>query len=163
MNRNILAIVLFSMAVLASCSSQNQNNVREANIEIVDKFFETVLTEPEKTKDLIHEDFKFEFMGISSLSGVIYNKDEYFDVWLGEVIPQVLPTGIELTVVGKIADEEGVVFQVEGEAEGINGEYNNRYAMVFKIKDNKIISFEEYTSDLLVETRLYKKEIVDQK
>ena len=163
MNRNILAIVLFSMAVLASCSSQNQNNVREANIEIVDKFFATVLTEPEKTKNLIHEDFKFEFMGISSLSGVIYNKDEYFDVWLGEVIPQVLPTGIELTIVGKIADEEGVVFQVEGEAEGINGEYNNRYAMVFKIKDNKIISFEEYTSDLLVETRLYKKEIVDQK
>ena len=163
MNRNILGIVLFSMTVLASCSSQNQNNVREANIEIVDKFFATVLTEPEKTKDLIHEDFKFEFMGISSLSGVIYNKDEYFDVWLGEVIPQVLPTGIELTVVGKIADEEGVVFQVEGEAEGINGEYNNRYAMVFKIKDNKIISFEEYTSDLLVETRLYKKEIVDQK
>ena len=101
MNRNILAIVLFSMAVLASCSSQNQNNVREANIEIVDKFFATVLTEPEKTKDLIHEDFKFEFMGISSLSGVIYNKDEYFDVWLGEVIPQVLPTGIELTIVDK--------------------------------------------------------------
>ena len=99
----------------------------------------------------------------SSLSGVIYNKEEYFDVWLGEVIPQVLPTGIELTIVGKIADEEGVVFQVEGEAEGINGEYNNRYAMVFKIKDNKIISFEEYTSDLLVETRLYKKEVVDQK
>ena len=139
------------------------NKQSEANIEIVDKFFATVLTEPEKTKDLIHEDFKFEFMGISSLSGVIYNKEEYFDVWLGEVIPQVLPTGIELTIVGKIADEEGVVFQVEGEAEGINGEYNNRYAMVFKIKDNKIISFEEYTSDLLVETRLYKKEVVDQK
>ena len=163
MNRNILAIVLFSMAVLASCSSQNQNKESEANIELVDKFFATVLTAPEKPKDLLHEDFKFEFMGISSLSGVIYNKDEYFDVWLGEVIPQVLPTGIELTIVGKIADEEGVVFQVEGEAEGINGEYNNRYAMVFKIKDNKIISFEEYTSDLLVETRLYKKEIVDQK
>tara|TARA_B100000700_G_scaffold133621_1_gene149274 strand:- start:471 stop:962 length:492 start_codon:yes stop_codon:yes gene_type:complete len=163
MNRNILSITFICLVFLASCSSQNQNKQSEANIEIVDKFFATVLTEPEKTKDLIHEDFKFEFMGISSLSGVIYNKEEYFDVWLGEVIPQVLPTGIELTIVGKIADEEGVVFQVEGEAEGINGEYNNRYAMVFKIKDNKIISFEEYTSDLLVETRLYKKEVVDQK
>ena len=121
--------------VLASCSSQPKQT-SEANIEIVDKFFATVLTEPEN-KDLIHEDFKFEFMGIF-LSGVIYNKEEYFDVWLGEVIPQVLPTGIELTIVGKIADEwEGVVFQVEGEAEGINGEYNNRVPWFSRLKITK--------------------------
>ena len=54
-----------------------------------------------------------------------------------------------------------VVFTIEGKAEGINGEYNNNYAMVMRLKDKKIIFFQEYMSDLLAETRLHKKKIVD--
>ena len=41
-----------------------------------------------------------------------------------------------------------------------NGEYNNRYAMVMKLKIIKL-SFSEYQSDLLAETALFKKEVVD--
>ena len=54
-----------------------------------------------------------------------------------------------------------VVFTIVGEADGINGEYNNNYAMVMRLKDKKIIFFQEYMSDLLAETRLHKKKIVD--
>ena len=48
----------------------------------------------------------------------------------------------------------GVALIVEGNADGINGRYNNNYVFIFKFKDEKILSLREYTSDLMVETRL---------
>ena len=50
--------------------------------------------------------------------------------------------------------------RVSGKAQGINGTYNNNYAMVYKFADGKIISLNEYHSDLLAETRLYKKQVI---
>jgi hypothetical protein len=90
-----------------------------------------------------------------------YNKETYESTWLNEVIPAVLPDGITLNITNRIAGGDMVVFTIEGEAEGINGEYNNNYAMVMRLKDKKIIFFQEYMSDLLAETRLHKKKIVD--
>jgi ketosteroid isomerase-like protein len=49
---------------------------------------------------------------------------------------------------------------VEGDADGINGTYANKYVFVFKFSEGEIISLREYTSDLLVATRLYKQKIV---
>ena len=80
---------------------------------------------------------------------------------MNEVIPAVLPNGITLNITNRIAGGDMVVFTIEGEAEGVNGEYNNNYAMVMRLKDKKIIFFQEYMSDLLAETRLHKKKIVD--
>ena len=61
-----------------------------------------------------------------------------------------------------IADDEGVAKSkiMEGDAEGINGEYDNKYVFVYKFKDGKIFSIHEYNSDLLVATRLYKNKLV---
>ena len=109
---------------------------------------------------LIHEDFEFEFMGICEICKK-YNKETYESIWLNEVIPAVLPNGITLNITNRIAGGDMVVFTIEGEAEGVNGEYNNNYAMVMRLKDKKIIFFQEYMSDLLAETRLHKKKIVD--
>ena len=50
-----------------------------------------------------------------------------------------------------------MVYIVKGKAQGINGTYNNNYAMVFKMLDGQILDFQEYHSDLLAETRLHKK------
>jgi ketosteroid isomerase-like protein len=46
---------------------------------------------------------------------------------------------------------------------GINGRYANKYVFVFKFSGGQIVSLREYTSDLLVETRLYKQKIVADK
>jgi ketosteroid isomerase-like protein len=59
-----------------------------------------------------------------------------------------------------IADENGVAVIMEGDAEGVNGEYDNKYVFVYKFEDGKIISINEYNSDLLVATRLYKNKLV---
>ena len=66
-------------------------------------------------------------------------------------------------VVDAIGDDDGVALMVEGDADGINGRYANKYVFVFKFSDGQIVSLREYTSDLLVETRLYKQKIVADK
>jgi Ketosteroid isomerase-related protein len=110
--------------------------------------------------DLLHDDFEFEFMGICEICQK-YNKETYESVWLGKVIPEVLPNGIDINIYQRIADGDMVVYMVKGKATAINGEYNNNYAMVMRLKDEKIIFFQEYMSDLLAETRLHMKKIVD--
>ena len=136
------------------------HKLEEQNLKVVDTFFANVLTNPEVAMELIHEDFEFEFMGICEICKR-YNKETYESVWLKQVIPAVLPNGIKLNITNKIAGGDMVVLIIEGEAEGINGEYNNNYAMVMQLENKKIISFQEYMSDLLAETRLHKKKIVD--
>ena len=136
------------------------HKLEEQNLKVVDTFFANVLTNPELAMELIHEDFEFEFMGICEICKK-YNKETYESVWLKQVIPGVLPNGVTLNTTNKIAGGDMVVLIMEGEAEGINGEYNNNYAMVMQLKDKKIISFQEYMSDLLAETRLHKKKIVN--
>ena len=58
-----------------------------------------------------------------------------------------------------ISDNDGVALIQVGDAEGINGEYDNKYVWIFKMKDGLIHSVREYNSDLLVATRLFKNEL----
>ncbi|MFT7091579.1 MAG: ketosteroid isomerase-like protein [Candidatus Azotimanducaceae bacterium] len=59
-----------------------------------------------------------------------------------------------------MADDHGVALIRTGDAEGINGEYDNAYVFIFKMEDGKIHSIEEYNSDLLTATRLYSNKLV---
>ena len=153
----IFFLILF---MVPSSVMAGGHKLEEQNLKVVDTFFANVLTNPELAMELIHEDFEFEFMGICEICKK-YNKETYESVWLKQVIPGVLPNGVTLNTTNKIAGGDMVVLIMEGEAEGINGEYNNNYAMVMQLKDKKIISFQEYMSDLLAETRLHKKKIVN--
>ena len=156
--KKTFSIILFSF-LLFSCQESIKKDVVD-NVAVIDKFFELVFSNPEGAKDLLHEDFTFKFMGICEICKS-HNRDTFISDWLQKEIPAVLPNGIKLNPVRKINGGDNVVFLVEGEAEAINGQYNNNYAMVFQFKDGKIFDFKEYHSDLLAETRLHKKKIVD--
>ena len=151
-----LVLIISTFGVAAGGHDSSEAN----NIKVVDTFWENILTNPKVSMDLLHEDFQFEFMGICEICQQ-YNKETYESVWLGKVIPEGLPNGIIINITNRIADKDWVIYTVEGEATAINGEYNNNYVMVMKMKDGKIISFQEYMSDLLAETRLHMKKIVD--
>ena len=132
------------------------------NVAIATRFMENLLTDRNTADSLLHDDFDFLFMGISPhLSKVPYNKETYWSVWMDEVIAPLVPDGFKkIEVRGSIGDEQGVALMVEGDADGINGRYNNDYVFVFKFKAGKIISLREYTSDLMVETRLFRQKLV---
>ena len=125
------------------------------------KFLDLALSDnPKSAQVLTHPDFTFTFMGVTEISNIPYDRDAYFDDWIPNVVGGLLPNGIKLTTTDMIADTRGVAVIMEGDAEGINGEYDNEYVFVYKFKDDKIISIHEYNSDLLVATRLYKNKLV---
>ena len=66
----------------------------------------------------------------------------------------------KLDVVDVIGDERGVALMIEGDADGIYGLYDNKYVFIFKFSEGQIVSLREYTSDLLVATRLYNQKVV---
>ena len=147
----IAAIIVFT-----ACSNQVEDNKKMAG-----DFLDLALSpNPLEAQELTHPDFEFVFMGNTEISNIPYDRDAYFDYWLPEVVGKLLPTGITLTTTDMIADDKGVAVIMEGDAEGINGEYDNKYVFVYKFKDGKIFSIHEYNSDLLVATRLYKNKLV---
>ena len=153
--KKIIYLIVF-MIFLAACSS----NV-DANKKMAGDFLDLALSaNPLDAQELTHPNFKFVFMGNTEISNIPYDRNTYFDYWLPEVVGKLLPTGITLTTIDMIADDNGVAVIMEGDAEGINGEYDNKYVFVYKFKDGKIFSIHEYNSDLLVATRLYKNKLV---
>ena len=153
--KKIIYLMVF-MIFLAACSS----NV-DANKIMAGDFLDLALSaNPLDAQELTHPNFKFVFMGNTEISNISYDRNTYFDYWLPEVVGKLLPTGITLTINDMIADDNGVAVIMEGDAEGINGEYDNKYVFVYKFKDGKIFSIHEYNSDLLVATRLYKNKLV---
>ena len=148
---------LCALAILFTACSSNV----DANKKMAGDFLDLALSaNPLDAQELTHPDFKFVFMGNTEISNIPYDRNTYFDYWLPEVVGKLLPTGITLKTNDMIADDNGVAVIMEGDAEGINGEYDNKYVFVYKFKDGKIFSIHEYNSDLLVATRLYKNKLV---
>ena len=147
---------LVLVILITACSSSV-----DANKKMAGEFLDLALsTKPLDAQELTHPDFKFVFMGNTEISNIPYDRDAYFDYWLPEVVGKLIPTGITLTTTDMIADEDSVAVIMEGDAEGINGEYDNKYVFVYRFKEGKILSIHEYNSDLLVATRLYKNKLV---
>ena len=156
--KNILLILLTTL-IIATCENQSQKSEKELkseiNLKMAQSFFDNLFTNPEAAKSLLHNDFTFSWMGIIEQGGVLWNRDNLFDEYFKNIIPEILPNGIILNTVDTIYDENGVAIIQEGDAEGKNGEYDNKYVWIFKMKDVLIYSLREYNSDILVATQLY--------
>ena len=151
-------ILLISLLILlTSCSINDKSMDNSANAQ---SFLDNIITNPEKAKSLLHNDFTFAWMGIIEEGGKIWNKENLFDEYFANIIPAILPNGIILKTVDSISDENGVAIIQIGDAEGKNGEYDNNYVWIFKFKDGLIHSLREYNSDLLVAERLYDYKLI---
>ena len=157
MNLKSLALTFLTI-FLINCSVTDKT---EQNKKMAGDFLDLALSEnPKSAQPLTHPDFTFTFMGETEISNIAFDREAYFDDWIPNVVGALLPSGITLTTTDMIGDENGVAVIMEGDAEGINGEYDNKYVFVYKFKDGKILSINEYNSDLLVATRLYKNKLV---
>ncbi len=151
-------VLLISLLILlTSCSINDKSMDNSANAQ---SFLDNIITNPEKAKSLLHDDFTFAWMGIIEEGGKIWNKENLFDEYFANIIPAILPNGIILKTVDSISDENGVAIIQIGDAEGKNGEYDNNYVWIFKFKDGLIHSLREYNSDLLVAERLYDYKLI---
>ena len=154
------SFVLLISTLIISCSVTKENSIKKKNLEMAQSFLDNIITDPQKAKSLLHEDFTFAWMGIIEQGGKIWDRENLFDVYFKDIIPEILPNGIILKTVDAISDENGVAIIQEGDAVGKNGEYDNKYVWVFKMKDGLIHSIREYNSDILVATQLYDYKLV---
>jgi ketosteroid isomerase-like protein len=154
MKKNLLISLL---ALLTSCAINDKSMDNSANAQ---SFLDNIITNPEKAKSLLHDDFTFAWMGVIEQGGKIWNKENLFDEYFSNIIPAILPNGIILKTVDSISDENGVAIIQVGDAEGKNGEYDNNYVWIFKFKDGLIHSLREYNSDILVAERLYDYKLI---
>ncbi|MDB3874675.1 hypothetical protein N9310_04060, partial [Flavobacteriaceae bacterium] len=123
-------ILLISLLILlTSCSINDKSMDNSANAQ---SFLDNIITNPEKAKSLLHDDFTFAWMGVIEQGGKIWNKENLFDEYFANIIPAILPNGIILKTVDSISDENGVAIIQIGDAEGKNGEYDNNYVWIFK-------------------------------
>ena len=152
--------IIFISIILFSCNNSNQKSLSDYNREMAQLFLDNIISNPEKAKDLLHEDFTFVWMGIIEQGGKIWNRENLFSEYFKNIIPEILPNGIVLKTVDTISDDNGVAIIQEGDAVGKNGKYDNKYVWVFKMKDGLIHSIREYNSDILVATQLYDYKLV---
>lgn len=159
--RAFLIAVMALFATQVAVAGHHEKSMSAQNIENAATFMAAVFPEPDKAKSLLHDDFEFIFMGRTRISNISYDRETYFTVWLKQIVANLVPDGFrKLEVIDAIGDENGVALMMEGEADGINGLYDNKYVFIFKFKDGKIATLHEYNSDLLVATRLYKQKLV---
>ena len=151
-------LIISFLIILTSCSinSESMDNLSNAQ-----SFLDNIITNPEKAKSLLHDDFSFAWMGIIEQGGKLWNKENLFNEYFATIIPEILPNGIILKTVDSISDENGVAIIQVGDAEGKNGEYDNNYVWVFKFKDGLIHSLREYNSDILVAEKLYDYKLIE--
>ncbi|MBT3646038.1 MAG: hypothetical protein HOA78_00280 [Cryomorphaceae bacterium] len=154
MKKNLLISLL---VLLTSCAINDKSMDNSANAQ---SFLDNIISNPEKAKSLLHDDFTFAWMGVIEQGGKIWNKENLFDEYFSNIIPAILPNGIILKTVDSISDENGVAIIQVGDAEGKNGEYDNNYVWIFKFKDGLIHSLREYNSDILVAERLYDYKLI---
>ena len=154
MKQNLLISLL---VLLTSCAINDKSMDNSANAK---SFLDNIISNPEKAKSLLHDDFTFAWMGVIEQGGEIWDKENLFDEYFSNIIPAILPNGIILKTVDSISDENGVAIIQVGDAEGKNGEYDNNYVWIFKFKDGLIHSLREYNSDILVAERLYDYKLI---
>lgn len=154
-----LLILLISIFIF-SCSSEKEISSANKNLEMAQSFLDNIITNPEEAQHLLHQDFTFAWMGIIEQGGKIWNRENLFNEYFKNIIPAILPNGIILKTVDAISDDHGVAIIQEGDAVGKNGEYDNKYVWIFKMKEGKIYSLREYNSDILVATQLYDYKLV---
>lgn len=159
---------LICVLFLTACSSDLEveftadfQSDRKNNIDMAQNWMDNLFihSDLEAAKSSMHSDFTFVYMGIIEPGGVAHGKRGFIEDYL-PIVGELLPTGIILTTVDVIADKDGVALIMLGDAEGINGEYDNKYVFTFKMQDGLIHSVKEYNSDLLVGTRLYKNKLI---
>lgn len=69
---------------------------------------------------------------------------------------QIMPSGMEPTILSVTAEGERVVVEFEGNGTLINGEsYCNQYCMVFSLRDGKIRQVNEYFCTILADEKLW--------
>lgn len=150
-------LMLLSQIALAD---HHKNAIVTQQIAVAKTFF-ALDTPPARADVLLQNNFEFVFMGREPISNVIYAKETFPSVLMNQVFSRRVPQGFKkIEFTHAFGDADNVALMAEGDAEGINGRYNNNYALILRFKDGKIHRLDEYASVPLLETAPYKQQLM---
>ena len=101
-------------SLIFSCTGTKEESLSEKNLEMAQSFLDNIINNPEQAQSLLHKDFTFAWMGIIEQGGKIWNRENLFDEYFKNIIPEMLPNGIVLKTVDGISDDNGVAIIQEG-------------------------------------------------
>jgi uncharacterized protein len=131
------------------------SDAADRNEQIVRRFFETLSSgDLEKLRLLLHEQATWAVMatGIPG-AGEKKGRTEIIDVFLGPVRGMFVPGDPKVLIQHLILQGPYAAVEAKGVGRFKNGkEYNNRYAFMIEIKDDKIFSLREYMDSYYVST-----------
>ena len=152
-------LILVFLVFFSFCTSKdNSLSLRDNNVKTAKLWVEYLLSNPNEAKKITHNDFTWMWMGNIEMAGKLYTKETFFTEYIG-FIAELVPGNFDIKILDYIADDSGVALRMKGDGEGRYGDYDNDYLFYFRIKDDKVFSIREYTSDILVATQLYNYKI----
>lgn len=102
--------------------------------------------------DRMSDDIVFSIIGTTKFSGVFNGKKDFLTRAMGVMQTLVEPGSASLRIENLIAEGDYVVMLAEGAARTRTGQdHNNTYAMIFTIKDDKIVEIKEFIDTALVD------------
>ena len=163
MKNFFLLILIISIISCEQKTLKSENEILiERNNSIVSKNFKAYNTADfDVFESTISDDFTFTLRGELDISGT-YTYEELLKT--AGAFQSLLKNGWKGNVEKIISGVNGSAIVLSGEAEGVNGEYNNDYIWLYSINDEgKVSSITEYLSDLLFVKQLYGQEICGEK
>jgi len=166
MKKLILLLLFIPLVSLISCeqtiSKSENETIIERNNKIVSENFEAYSSGNfDVFESTISDDFTFTVRGELDISGT-YSYKELLSA--AGAFQSLLKNGWKGNVDKIISGVNGAVIVLSGEAEGVNGTYNNDYIWLYSInEDGKVSSITEYLSDLLFVKQLYGQDICGEK
>lgn len=123
----------------------------EDNKNVVQTFFESGNRgDVETALGLLADDVTWTNIGSTRFSGAYSGKQVVIDALIGPLFGE-LEAGIHGTIDNLVAEGDFVVAQVRGQARKKDGTpYNNTYCHVFRLRDGKIVSVNEYMDTELI-------------
>ena len=97
----------------------------------------------------IYDDAMRLFVPGNNCTSGTYDKNQLVE--MARMVGSAFPQGLELTVLGMIAEGDKVAAQVESRGTHISGKpYNNQYHFLITVRDGKIVENREYMDTELV-------------
>jgi len=121
------------------------------NKEIIAAAFEKMAQgDPSLWLDTMADDIRYELVGDNSW-GRVYRGKQAFREELGRPLMSRVEPPLRMRAMRILSDGDHVVLEAAGENQTRSGEtYNNRYCMIIRMKDGKVVELTEYVDTALL-------------
>jgi uncharacterized protein len=152
-HRRLIPTQDLSLSFRGGTPSRWRKRMNEVNKTVATKFLDALCAgDVERLKPLMNADIEAIAMGTGAISGTRRYDDI---VKVASMFPLISKSGLNPKIVSLTAEDDRVAVEWEGYCTLVNGEqYNNKYTMIFFIRDGKVSKLHEYFCTKLADEKI---------